>query len=101
MPTHASMELGKLEAMGLTTHVKLLVEDWNEPDQWEAGHSTLLIMGDTIFVSTPVRMRWDAPNGTPGRWLDSLVVCSYQDEEYQDVVVFTDEGKIGYSTGTH
>jgi len=62
---------------GLDFHVILLAEDWNEPDRYQVGNSSISIgeKENRAFVSTFIRMEWEGSAGPP---VDSYMIASYR-----------------------
>lgn len=90
-----------LKNLELTHHILMVTEDWNEPDLVAVGTSSMFIWRDTVYVHTPVTMRFKG-DGPGGQYPDSVTVCvvsaTYHDNDCADIVVWAEEGKIGYTT---
>ena len=84
----------------LNQHIKMLVEDWNEPDGYTAMDSTICVHHQCITVVTPVKMTFlgDGPGGRyPDSHSDTVVVGTYiGDELVSTICVEPKDATIGY-----
>lgn len=79
MATH-NWGIERLRQNKLDQHILLLVEDWNEPDSYEVGESTILVEGAAIIVCSPVRMVWE-PSAAPVNNVSDICIGTYIGEE--------------------
>lgn len=96
MATH-SWGIERLRRSKLDQHILLLVEDWNEPDSYEVGESSILVEGAAIVVASPVEMRW-VPSAAPTDRVICIVLGTYIGEELKTTtIVDRNTGQIAYA----
>ena len=88
----------ELQQLELTTHVMLLVEDWNEPDTFEVYESYIVVRDDITFVTTAVRMTFLGYTTCPDSISDTVLVATYHDDQVKDVACFAEDGALAYAT---
>jgi hypothetical protein len=79
----------RLASANTDQHIKMLVEDWNEPDGYTAMDSTICVHHACIVVATPVKMTFlgDGPGGRyPDTHTDTVVVGTYIGEDLVSTV---------------
>jgi hypothetical protein len=87
-----------LKNLELTDHIAMLVEDWNEPDDVAIGTSSMFIWRDTIYVHTPVTMKFRGDAEHRDSITTSMVTATYRDNKWVDIAVWDEEGALCYAT---
>lgn len=86
-----------LKERGLDYHVRLMCEDWNEPDGYAVGQSTVYeAPGGIILVSTPIRMTYGEGHH------DTIMAASYDKPHTHPISTASfdyQSGRLVYHTG--
>jgi hypothetical protein len=99
----AVLNYEELRIKGLHVHMEMLNEDWNEPDDYLIGLSTVIDEDGLYTVTTSSRMRYllDGSGDRYGDWFETVMVATYMvpHEAPISTVCINTDGTIGYVTG--
>ena len=99
----AVLNYEELRNKGLHVHMELFNEDWNEPDDYLIGLSTVIDEDGLYTVTTTSRMRYLKSDELDdyGDWFETVMVATYvvPHEHPVATVCINTDGTIGYVTG--